>query len=401
MNAGCGDLLEGGDQLGDVIQLEEEIRRPAGILVQRRDNGFCGRDLSPFPTKLKLVHRPGLRSEPVNAVFGMLVRGFIPISPGSSYLVDIVYYQRFKFASLCHRIIGIFVPSIWENRMFDRFERAFSLGAACWKVLMLDKEMLIFPILSTAALVLIFGGALYPLWASGQVEVWMQALESNPDLLQHPLVLAVSFALYFIAAFVMIFFNAALLTCAMIRFAGGDPTVMDGLRASMHRMPQIVAWALVTATVGIVLDLLESRLRGLARFFINLLGAGWAVATYFAVPVLVVDGYGPLKAIRHSVAAVRKTWGESLIGHVGLGALNFIGILIAVPFLVVAAIRYQQDPVLAATVIALVVIWMMLCTLVITTLNAILRAGLYIYAVEGIMPVNFDSDLVTNAFEAK
>ena len=33
----------------------------------------------------------------------------------------------------------------------------------------------------------------------------------------------------------MIFFNAALVACAIIRFRGGDPTVMDGLRAATAR----------------------------------------------------------------------------------------------------------------------------------------------------------------------
>lgn len=285
--------------------------------------------------------------------------------------------------------------------MFDRIGQTLTLGRACWKVLLLDKEMLVFPLLSTIVLAVIFGGTFFPLWESGQLEFWVQAIEADPNLEQHPDILAMLFATYFITALVVVFFNAGLLTCAMIRFAGGDPTVMDGLSASVQRLPQILAWAFVTAIIGVALEVLESRLEGLSRFFVNMLGAGWAVATFFAVPVLVVEGVGPVAAIRHSASAVRKTWGKALTGHIGLEIFHIIAGLAAVPFLLVAILLFGRDPVPAMVIAALVVIWWVLCSLVITTLSAILRAGLYIYAVEGKMPVHFDSKLISSAFDVR
>lgn len=285
--------------------------------------------------------------------------------------------------------------------MFERFERAVSLGAACWKVLLLDKEMLIFPILSTLALGLIFGGSFYFLWSSGELQAWQHTMADTPHPEQDPTFLSILFAFYFITYFVMIFFNAGLLASAMIRFAGGDPTVMDGLSCSLRSLPQIFAWALVSATVGFLLAMLEDRFKGIGKFFIGLLGAGWAVATYFAVPVLVVDRVGPIEAVTRSVSAVRKTWGEALIGHIGLGALNIAGVLLAAPFILLGWMTYEQDPVVGSAMIALGVIWMLFCALIVTTLSAILRAALYIYAVEGEMPVNFDSRLIRNAFQPK
>lgn len=285
--------------------------------------------------------------------------------------------------------------------IMERFERAVVLGAACWKMLMLDKEMLLFPIMSTLALAGLVAGAVIPIIQSPELQTMLASLGDNPQLENDPRFWAGMFVVYFIASFVMIFFNAGLLTCAMIRFAGGDPTVMDGLRSSARNLPQILAWTLVTATVGWFLAMLESRFKGLGRIFVNLLGAGWAVATYFAVPILVVDKVGPVEAVKRSVKAVRKTWGEALIGHVGLGALNFIGMIIALPLLVGGALRIETDPTIGVAALSLGVIWLLLCTLVITTLSAILRAALYIYAVEGEMPVNFDSKLIQNAFQPK
>jgi len=285
--------------------------------------------------------------------------------------------------------------------MMDRIFRAFSLAGACWKVLMLDKELLLFPIMSTLALIAVIAGVGYPFYVSGELQAFAEAMENNPNLQNDPRVLAGIFAFYFVNYFIMIYFNAALVGCALIRFSGGDPTVSDGFRLATRHLPQILVWALVTATVGFLLEQLESRLKGLGSFFVGLLGAGWAVATYFAVPILVVDGVGPIEAVKRSVSAVRKTWGEALVGHVGLGALHFITILPAIALLALGIPAAGNDPMLSFTIIGLAVIWIMTCALVITTLSAILRAALYIYAIEGVTPENFDSRLIRNAFQPK
>ncbi|XYK80342.1 MAG: DUF6159 family protein [Labrenzia sp.] len=283
--------------------------------------------------------------------------------------------------------------------MIEKLERALALGAACWKVLLLDKEMLLFPIMSALALALVIGSGGWAIYTTPELQAFFQSIFDSEQPDQDPRFWALMFVFLFINYFIMIFFNAALLGCALIRFAGGDPTVMDGLSLSMRRLPQILLWALVTAFVGWVLQLLESRLKGLMRFFINLLGAGWAVATYFAVPILVVDGVGPVTAIKRSVQAVRKTWGEALVGHIGLGALNFLILIVAMPILMLGIFSFEQNPALGSGLATVGVTLILIGSVVVTTLSAILRAALYIYAVEGEMPLNFDSRLIRNAFQ--
>ena len=284
-------------------------------------------------------------------------------------------------------------------RIIEKIERALILGAACWKVLMLDKEMLLFPIMSTLALLTVLGGGAFVVHGSPELMAFFQALfdQTQPD--QDPRVWALLLAFMFINYFIMIFFNAGLLTCALIRFAGGDPTVLDGLRSSARRLPQILVWALVTAIVGWILEIVESRLEGLGRFFVGLLGAGWAVATYFAVPILVVDGVGPLTAIKRSVQAVRKTWGEALVGHIGLGVLNFLAMVVAVPLLFAGVTVFPQSPALGSGLVTVAIVIALAGALIVTTLSAILRAALYIYAIEGEVPANFDSKLIRSAFQ--
>ncbi|GAA0772819.1 hypothetical protein E1180_11315 [Roseibium denhamense] len=282
--------------------------------------------------------------------------------------------------------------------MFERIERGIALGVACWKVLLLDKEMLLFPVMSTLCLGLVIGSGGWVIYASPELQSFFQSILETEQPDQDPRFWLLMFAFLFLNYFIMIFFNAGLLTCALIRFAGGDPTVMDGLKSSVRKLPQILMWALITATVGWLLQMLESRLKGLARLFVNLLGAGWAVATYFVVPILVVDGVNPFTAISRSVQAVRKTWGEALVGHIGLGGLNFIIVVVTFPVLFMGAYTFKQNPEIGSALITFAVIGLLAGSLVVTTLSAILRAALYIYAIEGQMPVNFDSRLIREAF---
>jgi hypothetical protein len=284
---------------------------------------------------------------------------------------------------------------------FQKIETAFSLGGVCWKVLMLDKEMLLFPVFSTLALFGLLGGIFWPLWSSGELQLFVESFQSEADFQNDPRVLIGGFLIYFACSFIVIFFNAALLTCAMIRFAGGDPTVMDGLRSSCRNLHQIFVWSLFASTVGYALQLIESRLSGLARFFVGALGVAWAIAIYFAIPVLVVERVGPIEAVKRSVAALRKTWGEALVSHIGLSGLSMLAAIIGFLLIFAGGIRVNDQPYVAFTFWATAGVWFIATTLIITTLTSILKAALYIYAVEGEMPAYFDERTIRSAFGKK
>jgi hypothetical protein len=282
--------------------------------------------------------------------------------------------------------------------VIEKFERAFTFAKASWKVLMLDKEMLLFPIMSAASLVAIVGSGAWVVYLSPTLEGLAQSTldQAQPD--QSPWFWGTAFVLFFVSYFVMIFFNAGLLTCALIRFGGGNPTIKDGLSSALRRLPQILVWALVTATVGWLLQILESRMRGLGNVFVDLLGAGWAVATYFVVPILVVDGVGPVAAVKRSVGAIRKTWGEALVGYVGLGVLNLGTSLLALPLLFWGVSELDDNPALGGGLLAVGVTIMLVSALFVTTLSAILRAALFVYARDGEVPDSFDGKLFRSAF---
>lgn len=281
-----------------------------------------------------------------------------------------------------------------------KFERAMALGGACFRVLMMDKEMLVFPLLSLLALGVLFAAGIGPLAANGQLEAFRQMLADNPDVTQEPWFLAAMFGVYFVCYFVVIFFNAALVTCAMIRFAGGDPTVMDGLRSSVRNLPNILAWSLFAASIGFILDMIEDRSKGLARFIMGFIGTGWKIATYFAVPVLVVERVGPIEAVSRSIGILRKTWGEALISHFGLSALYLIPFAGGFLCALAGGAQFEARPLFASVLWLMGILFFFLSTLVISTLGSILKAALYVYAVEGTLPSGtFDDRLISDAFK--
>src|SRR6185437_8830886 len=119
---------------------------------------------------------------------------------------------------------------------------------------------------------------------------------------------AAMFVFYFLDYFVIIFFNSALVACVLKQIDGVQPTLGYGLAVARQRLPQILGWALLTSTVGILLRLLEEK--------VGLLGMAWSVTSFLVVPVLVAEDTGPIESYKRSVEMLRRTWGEQIIGNV-------------------------------------------------------------------------------------
>ncbi|MEM7429935.1 MAG: DUF6159 family protein [Pseudomonadota bacterium] len=286
--------------------------------------------------------------------------------------------------------------------MMEKLRRAWSIAIMCWNVLKLDKELIAFPILSVLACGLILASVAGPLWASGQLFGIMELAAGASEQGLSIAMFAIDFTIYFVAYFVMIFFNAGLIACARIRFAGGDPTVMDGVRASVALLPQIFLWALVTSIVGFLLSrIAEKQESFIGKLVFGALGAGWAIASFFAVPALVAEKIGPIEALKRSVSVIRKTWGEVLISEVGMSVLS--GLIIFPAFLVgfAAVALLEVSPAVSISLFVLIVLWVFTTALIFSTLSTILKTALYIYATEGKIPDQFDPDVIKNPFGKK
>jgi hypothetical protein len=215
--------------------------------------------------------------------------------------------------------------------------RSWELIKASGAVLRQDKELLLFPLFSGIATLVLFASFMIPLVATGAIE------RMNPENVQAPLMLF-AFVFYLVQYFIIFFFNSALVGAAMIRLDGGDPTVRDGLRIAGSRVVQILGYAAIAATVGLILRMLEERLGILGRWIAGLLGIGMLL-----------------------FYAVAQTGNNTLVGFVfAIVMLAFVGLV-----------------------------------LVQAALQGVYSAALYRYATDGNVGESFSSALLGEAFRPK
>ncbi|MGD9647338.1 MAG: DUF6159 family protein [Pirellulales bacterium] len=282
--------------------------------------------------------------------------------------------------------------------MFERLSNGWQLAKQSFHVLRMDKELLVFPLLSGVACLLVLASFAVPLWATGFAEA--VADDRNPQA--NVLGWIVLFAFYLVNYFVIVFFNSALVACAVIRFNGEDPTIKDGLGAAMARLPQIFGWALVAASVGVILRAIESRSEKVGSIVAGILGMGWSIVTFFVVPVIVIEKANPLQAVKRSTAILKKTWGESLSANFGVSTIAFLFTLPAILLIVGGAMLIGvAGPIAGGAVIGVGVLWVLVVSLVSSALSAIVLAALYMYAATDRVPEVFDASLLTNAFGHK
>lgn len=283
--------------------------------------------------------------------------------------------------------------------MFERLSTGWSLAKQAVGVLRLDKELLLFPVLSGISCLLVLASFAIPLFYSGA----LQTIEENPEgATQNVLAYVILFLFYFVNYFIVIFFNSALVGCAVIRLKGGDPTLSDGFGAAFARLPQIAGWALVSATVGLILKAIESRSQRFGQIVSSLLGMAWAITTFFVIPVLVIEGVGPIESVKRSVSIMKKTWGESLGANFGIGLMTFLLSLIGIAPIVCGGFLVASGvTILGGVLIAVGIIILLLVSLISSALNSIILAALYIYAAEGKDPDGFDANMIKSAFASK
>lgn len=282
--------------------------------------------------------------------------------------------------------------------MFQRLANGWELAKQSFNVLRLDKELLLFPLLSGIACLVVLASFAAPLWNSDYLQVVFEQNEAPDD----PLAYVVLFAFYFVNYFVIVFFNSALVACAIIRFRGGNPTLGDGLRAATERLPQILGWAAVSATVGVILRVIESRSERAGQIAAGLVGMAWSIATFFVVPVLVIEKAGPITAVKRSTSILRKTWGEAFSANFGIGVLTFLATLPGIVAVVAGIMLAASGPVVLGGMLAGAgVLIVLIVSLISSALNAIVLAALYLYAATDEIPQHFDSSQLEHAFARK
>lgn len=276
-----------------------------------------------------------------------------------------------------------------------KFSHTWSLMGASWDVLKEDKEILIFPLISGICCLLIMASFAVPMFLTG---AWRppSGEATTADAVEY---YGILFLFYFCNYFIIVFFNSAIIACAVIRMEGGDPTVGDGFRAAFSRIALIAGWALVSATVGVVLRIIEDRSKWVGRIVAGLLGIAWGVVSFLVVPILVVEKKRPITAVKESAALLKKTWGEQIIGNFSFGLVFF---LLSIPaFVVIFLGVLTASPAAIIACVGLGVLYIVLLALIQSALQAIFQAAVYLYARDGQTPPGFDSRLLMDSMVQK
>lgn len=285
--------------------------------------------------------------------------------------------------------------------MFERFANGFHLAQQSWQVLKTDKHLLLFPLLSGICCLFVLASFAVPLVISGALEQGMAGMdgEAGGDAMNNPVYWIALFLFYFANYFVIVFFNSALIACAVKRFYGQRATIGEGLSASMARLPQIAGWALVSATVGLTLRLIESRSERVGAIVSGLLGMAWSAATFFVVPVLVIERLGPIAAVKRSGQILKSSWGEALAGNSSIGFFCFLAMLPCIGLIVGGGTLVgNQMAIPGGALIATGVLGVLLVSLISSALSAIVQAAVYMYGSSGNAPVGFESSTLRGAF---
>jgi hypothetical protein len=282
----------------------------------------------------------------------------------------------------------------------NKFSRSWELVKQSFAILRSDKQLMLFPVLSAVSCLIVTiiigtGGAIAVMPAIASAAASGERFNPN----QSPLFLLSMFAMYVANYFVIVFFNVALVGVANSRLMGGTWTFRDGLELAWARKGTILQWALVAATVGVILRTLEERLGLLGRIVMRILGIAWALACYFVVSVLAFEDLSPMDAFKRSSKLFKDTWGEKVIGGFSFGLVSLLLMLPAFGLFFIAIVLGGLKGLILGFV--LMILYMLLVSAFMSAVQGVFNAALYRYACFKQVPPAFSQDLVASAWSPK
>jgi hypothetical protein len=273
---------------------------------------------------------------------------------------------------------------------FERLSNGWKIAMNSFKVLNANKQLVLFPILSSISLILVIGSFVVGALAMNGWNTDFMDENQNP-ILQY----AILFVFYVINYFIIVFFNMALIHCTRLYFRGEQVSLSEGIRFSMSRIGVIFSWALFAGVVGTILKAIQENSGIVGKIITGIIGIVWGVATFFVVPVIAYENKGPLEAFKRSSQLMREKWGESLAGNFSLGLIQFIGVLVV--GVVFFMIGYIIHPMVG---VALAILGCFIVTAIISAAQTIFVSAVY-HNITNEPTVHFSQQLIDGLFQEK
>jgi hypothetical protein len=274
-----------------------------------------------------------------------------------------------------------------------KFANSMALAGASFGVLKSEKKLAAIPAVSalTCGVIAVAVGGGVVLTA----DFIANPAPGQDDFSLTPASWAIGIVGLFIIGLVSQMFAATLIAAANERLDGGSFTMGQAFSKATSRTPSILGWSAINSTVGLVLQAVRDKAGFLGDIAAGLVGAAWNVVTWLVLPIIVVEGVGPIVAIKKSANLLKTTWGENLFAQAGIG---FIGFLLMLPGLVLFGALSFAVPVAG---IPLLLIWIVVIGCLMSALGAIYRTALYRFAVGLPLGDVFTHDELAGAFKPK
>lgn len=276
----------------------------------------------------------------------------------------------------------------------QRLARTQAIMSAAWQIIKEDKQLLLLPIASSLCLMALTATIVVPAAVGSLTGVPAPEEVREPTSLPY-----VGLFLFYVTAYAIgIYFNAALACCVLRKLEGRSSSIMDGFRDATACLPQILGWAVVATTFGLLLKMVERRSGFIGRLIVKVVGVAWSVATFLVVPILVAERKWPLDAVRESVQLLRKTWGDNLLAGLGFGLLYFLWAIPGLFAFLVGFGMIASHPMIALIIMVLAILYFPLLGLVLSTMSTIFDVVLYRFAQHGALASGFSRDLLETSF---
>jgi hypothetical protein len=306
-----------------------------------------------------------------------------------------------------------------------RFKISWDIFKRSLSVIVQNKTLLLFPAI---ALVFVFIIALFfvspfvlsntghaltdPLHWETLGGEFKNAVE-NKDMISGTIGFTWFAVIYLISMFSATFINVAFYNEIIHALNDNGVSIARGFKAALSKIKLIMIWSLFAGIVGIIIKNLEERLGFVGRWIIGLIGISWSVASIFIIPVIIKEGKStnPLKLLKTSALTLKKTWGETVIGYIGIGSLFLFGLLgvllLLISWVFVVTTFPQPGPLVLTILITYLVLVLLFLILLLPfgffthVAHHVYRCALYVYATEGAVPGSFDEEMMNRAWKIR
>lgn len=281
--------------------------------------------------------------------------------------------------------------------MFENMKKGWALARATRKLVFGDRSLFIYPVLaaiiSFIEFLAIFGSLVLSTFSVGA------AANGSANTAAFIVALVIY---YFIVIFTSTYFLMAMMIAFKGYLKGNRISIGEAMSQTAQYTKLIVQWALFYTFVIMLIQILESRFRGIGRVLIGTIASMVvALATFFAIQIILDKRLGPVGAVKESTKFIIAKFGKTFGGIVysDLYALGFILGGIAA----MALGGFLSAFSIVAGVVVLVAGFVLLVAGIIINfvLVNIYKLILYEYSNGGALPPGIDKNLVDGSIRKK